>query len=137
MNPQRDTSSFRLQESISLQQTGFTTSVRHRKELWAFTPLISPLPGFLCRRPGGFVSVALSLGSPPVAVSNCPSLRCPDFPPGYRFRWPGDQPIIWQEILYTLSACSFSVQSSIDFSVSQFVEFSRNVLISNLFKLFG
>ena len=29
---------------------------------------------------GGFVSVALSLGSPPVAVSNCPSLCCPDCP---------------------------------------------------------
>src|SRR5438270_869782 len=30
---------------------------------------------------GGFVSVALSLGSPPVAVSDCHSLCCPDFPP--------------------------------------------------------
>jgi len=29
---------------------------------------------------GGFVSVALSLGFPPVAVSNCRILRCPDFP---------------------------------------------------------
>lgn len=29
---------------------------------------------------GGFVSVALSLGLPPVAVSNCLVLRCPDFP---------------------------------------------------------
>ena len=29
---------------------------------------------------GGLVSVALSLGSPPVAVSNCHVLRCPDFP---------------------------------------------------------
>lgn len=28
----------------------------------------------------GFVSVALSLGFPLVAVSNCLSLRCPDFP---------------------------------------------------------
>jgi hypothetical protein len=31
-------------------------------------------------RRGSFVSVALSLGLPPVAVSNCLSLRCPDFP---------------------------------------------------------
>jgi hypothetical protein len=31
--------------------------------------------------PGCFVSVALSLGLLPVAVSNCHSLRCPDFPP--------------------------------------------------------
>ena len=30
---------------------------------------------------GSFVSVALSLGLPPVAVSDCLSLRCPDFPP--------------------------------------------------------
>jgi len=29
---------------------------------------------------GGIVSVALSLGSPPVAVSNCHVLCCPDFP---------------------------------------------------------
>ena len=29
---------------------------------------------------GGFVSVALSLGFPPVAVSNCRILYCPDFP---------------------------------------------------------
>ena len=31
---------------------------------------------------GGIVSVALSLGSPPVAVSNCRVLCCPDFPLG-------------------------------------------------------
>ncbi len=30
---------------------------------------------------GSFVSVALSLGLPPVAVSDCLSLCCPDFPP--------------------------------------------------------
>ena len=29
---------------------------------------------------GGIVSVALSLGSPPAAVSGCRILRCPDFP---------------------------------------------------------
>ena len=29
---------------------------------------------------GGFVSVALSLGLPPVAVSDCRILSCPDFP---------------------------------------------------------
>ena len=33
---------------------------------------------------GGIVSVALSLGSPPVAVSNCRILCCPDFPPAYK-----------------------------------------------------
>jgi len=30
---------------------------------------------------GGIVSVALSLGSPPVVVNDCPTLCCPDFPP--------------------------------------------------------
>jgi len=63
-------------EAHSLQQTGFTSDVRHRTSLWAFTPLVSPLP--LVR--GSFVSVALSLGLPPVAVSDCHSLCCPDFP---------------------------------------------------------
>jgi hypothetical protein len=32
--------------------------------------------------PGGFVSVALSLWSPTIAVSNRPALCCPDFPHG-------------------------------------------------------
>ncbi len=37
---------------------------------------------YLARRHGGIVSVALSLGLPPVAVSNCLVLCCPDFPLG-------------------------------------------------------
>ena len=65
-----------LMRHISLQRTGFTSSTRHRAELWALTPLVSSLPS----RGGGFVSVALSLGLPPVAVSNSTTLRCPDFP---------------------------------------------------------
>ena len=38
---------------------------------------------FTLTRPkaGGIFSVALSLGSPPVAVSDHPALRCSDFPP--------------------------------------------------------
>jgi len=52
---------------ISLQLTGFTFSACHHATLWALTPLISPLPLLQ----GSFVSVALSLGLPPVAVSNC------------------------------------------------------------------
>lgn len=40
----RDTNRFSRHRSISLQQTGFTSSKRHRLELWAFTPLVSPLP---------------------------------------------------------------------------------------------
>ena len=36
---------------------------------------------------GGIVSVALSLRFPLVAVSNCPALRCPDFPPFNKIKW--------------------------------------------------
>ena len=61
---------------ISLQQTGFTSSACYHALLWSLTPLLSPLPSKL----GGFVSVALSLGLPPAAVSGCYVLRCPDFP---------------------------------------------------------
>jgi hypothetical protein len=45
------------------------------------TSQVFPCTRLLQRREGGFVSVALSLRLPSVAVSNCPSLRCPDFPP--------------------------------------------------------
>jgi hypothetical protein len=69
--PRRET----LMRHISLQRTGFTSSMRHRTELWALTPLVSSLPV-----KGGFVSVALSLRLLSVAVSNSTSLRCPDFP---------------------------------------------------------
>lgn len=44
----------------TLQQTGFTFILRHHKMLWAFTPLVSPLPFDYSQ--GGIVSVALSLG---------------------------------------------------------------------------
>src|SRR4026209_1745812 len=37
-----------------------------------------PLPA---RGGGGLLSVALSMGSPPLAVSQHPALRSPDFPP--------------------------------------------------------
>ena len=48
-----------------------------------------------CIRPifqGGIFSVALSLGSPPVAVSDHPALLSPDFPP-VRLRRTRDHPI--------------------------------------------
>lgn len=44
---------------------------------------ISPLPE--APASGGIFSVALSLGSPPVAVSDHPALRSPDFPPADKF----------------------------------------------------
>ena len=74
----------------SLQPTGFTFSTCHHVTLWALTPLISPLPRVTIEQigyhlialflRGGIVSVALSLGLPPVAVSDCRILCCPDFP---------------------------------------------------------
>ena len=42
------------------------------------------------RAHGGLFSVALSVGSPPLAVSQHPARRCPDFPPA-RYRT-GDHP---------------------------------------------
>ena len=62
----------------SLQRAGFTIFCRHRQSIQALTLLVSSLP--LSEDEGGLVSVALSLESPPVAVSDCPSLCCPDFP---------------------------------------------------------
>ncbi len=54
--------------------------------LFTLTSGLHAEPLVLSRRPcahllrGGFVSVALSLGLPPVAVSDCRILCCPDFP---------------------------------------------------------
>lgn len=70
----------------TLQQTGFTSLPGHPGRLCALAALVSPLPRpAQPTRPclpncGGIVSVALSLRSPAVAVSNRPALRCPDFP---------------------------------------------------------
>ncbi len=52
---------------------------------WALTPPFHPYPSV---RRGGLFSVALSLGSPPVAVSDLPALWCPDFPPPLSKRRP-------------------------------------------------
>ncbi|EWM13836.1 hypothetical protein KUTG_04140 [Kutzneria sp. 744] len=46
---------------------------------WSLTPPFHPYPA-ASRRPGGLFSVALSRGSPRVAVSNHPALWSPDFP---------------------------------------------------------
>jgi len=63
-------------DSAALRRTGFTSLASHLVRLWALTSLVSPLP----HRCGGIVSVALSLRSPAVAVSNRPALCRPDFP---------------------------------------------------------
>ncbi len=84
-------------EFTSLQQAGFTVLYRHRYKMRALTSLFSPLP-YGVKPSGSFVSVALSLGFPPVAVSNCLSLCCPDFP---LVLDTSDQPIIWLIYHYT------------------------------------
>ena len=60
---------------------------------WSLTPPFHPYPGpvDLMGR-GGLFSVALSRGSPRVAVSNHPALRSPDFPRRARCRARRDRP---------------------------------------------
>jgi len=54
---------------------------RHR-DWWALTSPFHPYPEkFRWIFQGGLLSVALSLGLPPVAVSDHPALWCSDFPP--------------------------------------------------------
>ena len=77
---QADSSKTQDDSLPSLQQTGFTfqalspapvvRSYRTRFNLTKQTYVLLAVR----------VSVALSLGLPPVAVSNRPALRCPDFP---------------------------------------------------------
>ena len=66
---------------VSLQPTGFASSRGHPRQLRSLTPFLSPLPPLMVREllrdDGGFVSVALSLRSRAVAVSDC---RCPLLP---------------------------------------------------------
>jgi len=67
----------RLLSYSALLQVGFT------KPTWSPTPLVSsyltvsPLPS--CD--GGLLSVALSVGLPPLGVTQHPALWSPDFPP--------------------------------------------------------
>lgn len=69
-----------------LHQTGFTSSICHHTKACALTAR------FHHCRPCGLgcvISVALSLPLRAVAVSDCPALRCPDFPPHtiYSMKW--------------------------------------------------
>jgi len=62
---------------LALLQMGFTEPLMSPPELVSSYLTLSPLPA----EAGGLLSVALSLGSPPVPVRNHPALRSPDFPP--------------------------------------------------------
>ena len=64
---------------LVLLRMGFTKLSRSPGKLVSSYLAFSPLP--LLKRRGGIFSVALSLGSPPVAVSDHPALWSSDFPP--------------------------------------------------------
>jgi len=64
---------------------GLPSPPGHPDGWWALTPPFHPYPFR-----GGLFSVALSLGSPPVAVSDLPALWCPDFPPPRKPQRPPD-----------------------------------------------
>src|SRR5439155_7657461 len=64
---------------LALLRVGFTEPPRSPGVLVGSYPTVSPVPRRPCRR-GGLFSVALSRGSPRVAVSNHPALWSPDVP---------------------------------------------------------
>jgi len=74
-----------------LLRMGFTELLTSPPELVSSYLTLSPLPSFAkasagmpavaLAKEGGLLSVALSLGSPPVPVKNHPVLWSPDFPP--------------------------------------------------------
>ncbi len=66
---------------LTLLRVGFTEPLRSPSMLVRSYRTLSPLP-VRARRPaiGGFLSVALSCGSPRLAVSQHPALRSPDLP---------------------------------------------------------
>ena len=63
---------------LTLLQVGFTEPSRSPWTLVVSYTTVSPLPG--AEAPGGLFSVALSRGSPRVAVSHHPALWSPDVP---------------------------------------------------------
>ena len=66
---------------LVLLRMGFTELPTSPPELVSSYLTLSPLPVCAETRTGGLLSVALSLGSPPVPVRDHPALRSPDFPP--------------------------------------------------------
>ena len=73
------------------------------------------------RAPGGIVSMALSLEFPPVAVSNCLSLRCPDFPRAMHVisRSSGHA--------YYTSSLHLGIKALVHFSIGQLVKLTWHV----------
>ncbi len=115
---------------LALLRMGFTELPASPPELVSSYLTLSPLPRRSCRvataKPGGLLSVALSLGSPPVPVRDHPALWSPDFPPARLRRrlrraaiiWPsptiyillsppsGKKPLIADSLRYRADGCS-------------------------------
>ncbi len=66
---------------LVLLRMGFTELPTSPPALVSSYLTLSPLPAFAKASAGGLLSVALSLGLPPVPVRDHPALRSPDFPP--------------------------------------------------------
>ncbi len=66
---------------LALLRMGFTELSASPPTLVSSYLTLSPLPDCAEAHTGGLLSVALSLGSPPVPVKDHPALRSPDFPP--------------------------------------------------------
>ncbi len=66
---------------LALLRMGFTELPTSPSALVSSYLTLSPLPAFTKATAGGLLSVALSLGSPPVPVKDHPALWSPDFPP--------------------------------------------------------
>ncbi len=83
---------------LALLREGFTKPARHRDCWWALTPPFHPCPTPLSRHRAVSLSVALSVGSPRLGVTQHPALWSPDFPqapeqPGARDH-PADSPYV-------------------------------------------
>ncbi len=78
----------------------------------------------------GFVSVALSLGLLPVAVSNRPTLGCPDFPPLLSQRRPsGDLILSYHNRINLTFQSQGAINRNIYLSVSQLVVLTVDVIV--------
>jgi len=66
---------------LALLRMGFTELPTSPPALVSSCLTLSPLPRHGQALAGGLLSVALSLGSPPVPVKDHPALWSPDFPP--------------------------------------------------------
>ncbi|GEM_PF-3580029 len=85
---------------FALLRVGFTAPPVPRLSWVRSYRTISPLP-VLLRAIGRIFSVALSLGSPPPAVSRHPALRSPDFPPAVTEITTGGHPGHFGNCLHT------------------------------------